>query len=394
MDNTHLQVDTLKKLQINALKKVASYALIGDASGIKNIKNWYVVYDENEPSAVSTVTRLIQWLNEKTGHKGLDEDQESRITEFSKSKNVVKTIYTNENLENPQVLGFCNHNSIKVKKLVYDELIDTLLIENLNKVESTRFTAMGLLENPLQDVSWENASANIEERLLDAFAPAQDKITVVAAPKLRDAPDSNPELKNVYLVTALLLKEVRSWGKGFEWIPNGKSVAALIVDSTGCIKSWAVNTSNLNDTYHAEINAMQSYIARYGQPTNKDKLFLYSTHQPCDMCQGMIIQFGAGELKAYYANKDSTQGKKTACKELNKMFKSNESSMCYQNIKSNTLKHPLNRKSQVFNSDAWQGEYNTLIEELKTQTGENAKVAAQYVLKIFYALRATKGVTG
>ncbi|TQF68054.1 Bd3614 family nucleic acid deaminase [Pseudoalteromonas luteoviolacea] len=393
MDKTHLQVDTLENLQIDALEKAVSYALIGDASGKKNVKNWYVVYDENKQSAVSTVTRLIQWLNEKTGHKSLNPNQESRITEFSKS-NDAKTIYTNESLTNPQLLGFCNHNSIKVEPLLYNKLINTLPIENLNRVESTRFSAMGLLKNHLQDVSWENASANIEERLLDAFAPAQDKITVVAAPKLSAAPDSNQELRNVYLTTALLLKEVRSWGKGFEWIPNGKSVAALIVDSTGCIKSWAVNTSNLNDTYHAEINAMQSYIARYGQPTNKGKLFLYSTHQPCDMCQGMIIQFGEGELKAYYANKDSTQGKKTAYKELNKVFKDNESCMCYQAVKSDSLQHPLNRKSQVFNSDAWQGEYEPLIEELKKQTDESAKVAAQYVLKIFDALRATKSVAG
>lgn len=82
----------------------------------------------------------------------------------------------------------------------------------------------------------------------------------------------------------------------------GHNIAAVLVAKDGAILAWGINHVNLNYTYHAEINALQSYfLAGSGRPVPAESR-IYTTLKPCKMCASMIVQNPG--LQVYYAQED------------------------------------------------------------------------------------------
>ena len=81
-------------------------------------------------------------------------------------------------------------------------------------------------------------------------------------------------------------------------IAEGNAVApfgALLVDrSLGRVVARGVNRSHANPTLHGEIAAINDYVDQGG--TNWKNLTLYTTAEPCCMCQGAIVWAGISEV--------------------------------------------------------------------------------------------------
>ena len=66
----------------------------------------------------------------------------------------------------------------------------------------------------------------------------------------------------------------------------------LLVDiSTGTIVADGVNQGHLNPTHHGEMTAIHQFAA-LGMPVAWSSLRLYTTAEPCCMCQGAILWAG------------------------------------------------------------------------------------------------------
>jgi len=67
---------------------------------------------------------------------------------------------------------------------------------------------------------------------------------------------------------------------------------AVIVDQTsGEILAEGWNKSSINPTWHGEIDAI-NHMVEAGHKVNESPLALYSTAEPCPMCQGAILWTG------------------------------------------------------------------------------------------------------
>ena len=87
---------------------------------------------------------------------------------------------------------------------------------------------------------------------------------------------------------------------------NGNRIGAVLTDRNGQLLSWGVNTANVNHTFHAEVNAIQSHIARSGaDPDPNTEFVLFTSLQPCYMCSGMINHYFNGNIKVYYGQADA-----------------------------------------------------------------------------------------
>jgi tRNA(adenine34) deaminase len=73
--------------------------------------------------------------------------------------------------------------------------------------------------------------------------------------------------------------------------------AVIVRRSTGEIVGEGVNQSTRNPTYHGEIVAINDCAERH-QPTDWGELDLYTTAEPCPMCQSAIEWAGIGAV--YY----------------------------------------------------------------------------------------------
>jgi len=72
--------------------------------------------------------------------------------------------------------------------------------------------------------------------------------------------------------------------------------AAVIVDRvTGEVIAEGWNRSEENPTWHGEIDAINRLIAN-GPTIDCSKLVLYTTAEPCPMCQGAILWAGIGSV--------------------------------------------------------------------------------------------------
>jgi tRNA(Arg) A34 adenosine deaminase TadA len=70
------------------------------------------------------------------------------------------------------------------------------------------------------------------------------------------------------------------------------SFGALIVDrGSGKILSEGWNKSSINPTFHGEIDAINQLVLS-NPGIDCSKLVLYSTAEPCPMCQGAILWSG------------------------------------------------------------------------------------------------------
>lgn len=98
--------------------------------------------------------------------------------------------------------------------------------------------------------------------------------------------------------------------------PDGKYVATLLVDKTGKILAWGLNTNSGNRTLHAEVNMLQSWYrtnkssAANGLP---ESCRIYTTLQCCAMCAGMIVATARkpDTIHVYYGMTDPSQKRAT-----------------------------------------------------------------------------------
>lgn len=71
---------------------------------------------------------------------------------------------------------------------------------------------------------------------------------------------------------------------------------ALIVDRTsGKVLSEGWNKSSINPTFHGEIDAINQLVES-NPGIDAAKLVLYTTAEPCPMCQGAILWTGIGSV--------------------------------------------------------------------------------------------------
>lgn len=86
---------------------------------------------------------------------------------------------------------------------------------------------------------------------------------------------------------------------------SDRAIAAALVDESGAVLSYGVNTNARNRTLHAEVNLLQGFYARTGKPVPA-RASLYSSMKPCRMCAAMLWQMceDVASIKVVYAEFD------------------------------------------------------------------------------------------
>ena len=71
---------------------------------------------------------------------------------------------------------------------------------------------------------------------------------------------------------------------------------AVVVDrDTGAVVAEGWNRSEENPLLHGEVDALLR-LAESGRPTDPARLVLYTTAEPCPMCQGAVLWAGVGRV--------------------------------------------------------------------------------------------------
>lgn len=86
-----------------------------------------------------------------------------------------------------------------------------------------------------------------------------------------------------------------------------RDIACLLVDSTGEILAYGLNSNSKNKTLHAEVNMVQRYYREKGLKLPAGAK-LYTTRKPCKMCAGMIHDWceNPAALEIYYLEDDKS----------------------------------------------------------------------------------------
>lgn len=71
--------------------------------------------------------------------------------------------------------------------------------------------------------------------------------------------------------------------------------AVIVNRDSGKIVAEGWNRSDVNPTWHGEIDAINRLIASAGE-MDGSRLVLYTTAEPCPMCQGAILWAGIGAV--------------------------------------------------------------------------------------------------
>lgn len=114
---------------------------------------------------------------------------------------------------------------------------------------------------------------------------------------------STHTLHRLYMMAAYGLVQARNYNGNVnnKSVGGGYKVGALLVSDAGQILACGLNTSYVGFTLHAEVNMLQSYIAKNGAPPNNCRI--YTTLKPCEMCAGMIAHF-CNNAVVYYSQND------------------------------------------------------------------------------------------
>ena len=76
--------------------------------------------------------------------------------------------------------------------------------------------------------------------------------------------------------------------------PQAPFGCVLVDRPSGKVVATGINQSSANPTLHGEIAAINDYAGRAGN--DWDQLILYTTAEPCCMCQGAILWAGIHEV--------------------------------------------------------------------------------------------------
>lgn len=85
-----------------------------------------------------------------------------------------------------------------------------------------------------------------------------------------------------------------------------RSIAALLVNESGTLLGYGLNSNGKNKTLHAEVNLVQRMYRETGLKI-PPRTILYSTHKPCKMCAAMIYDWceDPKSLQVYYSVEES-----------------------------------------------------------------------------------------
>ena len=76
-------------------------------------------------------------------------------------------------------------------------------------------------------------------------------------------------------------------------VPNVPFGALIVNRDTNEILAEGWNKTNINPTWHGEIDAINQLVLRQ-KSLDASKLVLYTTAEPCPMCQAAILWAGIG----------------------------------------------------------------------------------------------------
>jgi tRNA(Arg) A34 adenosine deaminase TadA len=74
-------------------------------------------------------------------------------------------------------------------------------------------------------------------------------------------------------------------------VPERPFAALIVSQHTGSVLAEGWNQSTSNPTWHGEIVAINRFVEQ-GHSVRNEPLILYSTAEPCPMCQGAILWAG------------------------------------------------------------------------------------------------------
>jgi tRNA(Arg) A34 adenosine deaminase TadA len=260
--------------------KQVSMAFLPDDNKLKNAKCFYYITNDGIINPLrSPIFDLIQDVNYKDDHKlksikdntvfyyypsGLTKDMDKGIAAINK--------FDLEYLEHPKE-GTINNESEVFKLITAGRWTEDPLLQIFKVVQSDTGSS----------------SPNAATFINHTSTPGKQIIW-----------------SYLIAVYSLIIARVMLGTKGYVII-QGKNIGAILTDMTGAVKSWGLNTNDLNSTFHAETNCLQGFINNGGNPSDVDDGYLFVSHQPCKMCAGVISSLGAKNLKVYFAQADNSQ---------------------------------------------------------------------------------------
>jgi tRNA(Arg) A34 adenosine deaminase TadA len=86
-----------------------------------------------------------------------------------------------------------------------------------------------------------------------------------------------------------------------------RDIACLLVDKSGDLLGYGLNSNSKNKTLHAEVNMVQRYYRERGRKIPLGAR-LITTRKPCRMCAGMIHDWSEdpASLQIYFAEEDKS----------------------------------------------------------------------------------------
>ncbi len=113
------------------------------------------------------------------------------------------------------------------------------------------------------------------------------------------------KVHRIYMMAAWYLVLHRQTCMGDGGVVVGHNIGSILVGPTGRVLAWGLNTVDDNYTFHAEVNAIQSYWSVHAARVPAGS-FLYTTLKSCKMCAGVIwANAGPGAVTVFYDHEDT-----------------------------------------------------------------------------------------
>lgn len=258
-------------------KNFVALATEGEDSG-GGEKVYYVAKAGGANPTRSPTVDLIQELNERSeGH---------HIQGLGGSETILVKTDRGETLMDK---GIASHNRFKILDTVNAKQGGVNTPHNIQKLDPVRWGPSSLLN-----------VFRIEDRDIGSQTPN-------AGVQLGSETENQVRWMYFLAVYSILAGRISDTQRA---VPHGKNVGAILTDNTGRVLSFGLNTSDSNSTGHAEVNCLQAFFYNGGGMERLTGGFLFTSHQPCEMCAGMILTACPGDLKAYYGQEDRSQNKK------------------------------------------------------------------------------------
>lgn len=78
-------------------------------------------------------------------------------------------------------------------------------------------------------------------------------------------------------------------------VPDRPFAAVLVDQDTGAVVAEGWNRADENPTWHGEVDALNR-VAEARPPADWSRLILYTTAEPCPMCQAAVLWAGVGAV--------------------------------------------------------------------------------------------------